>query len=459
MAKTAEWVVVPQAKTTVKMKKELERMVNAIVEGEDYTVEATDHAMEILWALKDLKLKAVMKSQELLGLDNFCSSTVPPPEFRCPISGEFMKDPVILASGQTYDEPFIQKWLKDGHQTCPTTAHVLPHTLLTPNHLAKKIITKWSKENTSEMSSAVMEGDEEYVEDANLQQFTTLLEQLSSSSLSDQKGAVKETRVLTNRSPSFRARFQDAIPRLFNPTLLERANSDIDLQEDLVATILNLSVHDSNRKLVGETTLAIHFLIESLKCERIVTRSNAAAALLVLSTLDSNKHIIGKAGAIKPLIDLVEEGHPLAMKDAAAAILSLCTVVENRGWAVNLGAVTVVTKKVMDHILMDEMLDILALLCSHQKAVEELGELGAVSCLLDILRENTSELNKEKCVAILYTMCFSDRTKLREILAVESACETLSNVAQTGTSRAKRKANGILERLNRFAFTSYTAYN
>lgn len=120
----------------------------------------------------------------------------------------------------------------------------------------------------------------------------------------------------------------------------------------------------------------------------------------------------------------------------------------------NLGAVTVVTKKVMDHILIDEMLDILALLCSHQMAVEELGELGAVSCLLDILRENTSELNKEKCVAILYTMCFSDRTKLREILAVESACETLSNVAQTGTSRAKRKANGILERLNRFAFTS-----
>ncbi|CAI9772413.1 unnamed protein product [Fraxinus pennsylvanica] len=422
MAKTAEWVVVPQAKATVEMKKELERMVNAIVEEEDYTVEATDHAMEILWALKDLKLKAVMKPQELLGLDHFCSSTVPPPpEFRCPISGELMKDPVILASGQTYDEPFIQKWLKDGHQTCPTTDHVLPHTLLTPNHLAKKIITKWSEENTCEMSSAVMEGDEEYVEDANLQQFTTVLERLSSSSLSDQKGAIKETR------------------------------------EDLVATILNLSVHDSNRKLVGETTLAIHFLIESLKSERIVTRSNAAAALLVLSTLDSNKHVIGKSGAIKPLIDLVEEGHPLAMKDAAAAILSLCAVVENRGWAVTLGAVTVVTKKVMNHILIDEMLDILALLCSHQKAVEELGELGAVSCLLDILRENMSELNKEKCVAILYTMCFSDRTKLREILAVESACETLSNVARTGTSRAKRKANGILERLNRFAFTSYTA--
>ncbi|CAA2967515.1 U-box domain-containing 9 [Olea europaea subsp. europaea] len=232
------------------------------------------------------------------------------------------------------------------------------------------------------------------------------------------------------------------------PVLKWRANSYIDLREDLVAIILNLSVHDSNRKLVGETPSAIHFLIETLRNERIETRSNAAAALLVLSTLDSNKHIIGKSGAIKPLIDLIEEGHPLTVKDAAAAILSLCTVVENRAWAVTLGAVTVLTKKVMDDILIDEMLDILAILCSHQKAVEELGELGAVSCLLNILRKNVSELNKEKCVAILYTMCFSDRTKLREILAVESACETLSNVAQTGTSRARRKANGILERLN-----------
>ncbi|KAL2549393.1 U-box domain-containing protein 9 [Forsythia ovata] len=455
MAKTAEWGVVQQAKATGEMKKELERMVNALVEEEDYTIEATDHALEILWALKDLKLKAVMEPQELLGLDNFSISTVPPPpEFRCPISGEIMKNPVVLASGQTYDEQFIQKWLKDGHQTCPTTDHVLPHTLLTPNNLVKKIISKWCKEHTTEMSCSAMEGDEESVEDANLQHFTTILERLSSSSLSDQKKAVKETRMLTNRSPSFRALFQDAIPRLFDPILLERANCNIDLREDLVSTILNLSVHDSNRKLLAETTLAISFLIESLRSESIETRSNAAAAMLVLSTLDSNKHIIGKSGAIKPLIDLVEEGHPLAVKDAAAAISSLCTVVENRAWAVSLGAVSVVTKKVMDHILIDEMLDILAILCSHQKAVEEMGELGAVSCLLDILRENTSELNKEKCVAILYTMCFSDRTKLREIWAVESSLETLSNVAQTGTSRAKRKANGILERLNRFAFIS-----
>ncbi|RVW31363.1 U-box domain-containing protein 9 [Vitis vinifera] len=160
--------------------------------------------------------------------------------------------------------------------------------------------------------------------------------------------------------------------------------------------------------------MAIPVLIESLKSGTIETRTNAAAALFTLSALDSNKLIIGKSGALKPLLDLLEEGHPLAMKDVASAIFNLCIVLENKGRAVHDGAVTVILKKIMDGILVDELLAILAMLSSHQRAVEEMGELGAVPCLLRIIRESKCERNKENCIAILHT---------------------------TGTSRAKRKAN------------------
>nr|CAD1823241.1 unnamed protein product [Ananas comosus var. bracteatus] len=45
-----------------------------------------------------------------------------PEEFRCPISLEVMRDPVILtSSGQTYDRPSIQRWLDSGSRTCPLT--------------------------------------------------------------------------------------------------------------------------------------------------------------------------------------------------------------------------------------------------------------------------------------------------------------------------------------------------
>nr|DAD27995.1 TPA_asm: hypothetical protein HUJ06_029463 [Nelumbo nucifera] len=39
---------------------------------------------------------------------------------RGPISLEIMTDPVTVSTGQTYDRSSIQKWLRAGHNTCPT---------------------------------------------------------------------------------------------------------------------------------------------------------------------------------------------------------------------------------------------------------------------------------------------------------------------------------------------------
>lgn len=55
-----------------------------------------------------------------------------------------------------------------------------------------------------------------------------------------------------------------------------------DLQEDLITTLLNLSIHKNNKKLIVEHPLVIPLLIESLKCGSIETKANAAAALFTL---------------------------------------------------------------------------------------------------------------------------------------------------------------------------------
>ncbi|WCJ34879.1 U-box domain-containing protein 9 [Euphorbia peplus] len=41
-------------------------------------------------------------------------NVVVPDDFKCPISGELMSDPVVLSSGQTYDRISIQKQQNDG---------------------------------------------------------------------------------------------------------------------------------------------------------------------------------------------------------------------------------------------------------------------------------------------------------------------------------------------------------
>ncbi|KAB2074751.1 hypothetical protein ES319_A07G172300v1 [Gossypium barbadense] len=447
----------------VELKKELQRLVKTIVDDEDYTIRTVDQAKDALCALRELKFnkRSTVPTTTTTSSLKLHEALSCPEEFKCPLSKELMRDPVILASGQTYDRPFIQKWLNAGNRTCPQTEQVLSHTILTPNHLIRDMISQWCKSQGIELPNPVMDGKEEGVTEAERDRFFSLLDKLCAA-LPQQKEAAKELRMLTKKMPSFRALFGesiDAIPQLLTPLSGSKSESCVhpDLQEDVITTLLNLSIHDSNKKLVAETPMVIPLLMEALRSGTIETRSNAAATLFTLSALDSNKALIGESGALKPLIDLLDDGHPLAMKDVASAIFNLCIIHENKARAVRDSAVSVILKKIMDGVLVDELLAILAMLSTHQRAIEEIGELGGVPCLLHIIRESTCERNKENCIAILHIVCLNDRTKWKALREEESTHGTISKLAQDGTSRAKRKANGILERLRRAVNITHTA--
>ncbi|KAK4742872.1 hypothetical protein SAY87_000873 [Trapa incisa] len=448
--------------SAAELRKELQRLVRSIAEDEDYSPETIDRAREALLALREIKTRrpssdARSPSLKLLGAATSC-----PEEYRCPLSKELMRDPVILSTGQTYDRLSIQKWLKAGNRTCPQTQQVLTHTVITPNHLIRGMIAKWCRTQEIELSSDPAPCvDEDRITEANRDCFLSLLSKMSSS-IHEQKEAAKELRLLTKRMPSFRALFgesPEAISHLLNPLSAIKSSSTahLDLQEDLITTLLNLSIHDSNKKLVAENPSVIPLLMESLRSGRITTRSNAAAALFTLSALDSNKELIGKCGALRPLIDLLEEGHPLAMADVASAIFNLCIFHDNRARAVMEGAVRVILNKIESRSYVDELLVILAMLTSHRNGVEEMAELGGVPCLLSVMRETSCSRNKENCIAILHTICSANRTKVKDMREEETIYGTISEISRSGTSRAKRKATAILERLNRAVNLACTA--
>ncbi|KAF5201577.1 U-box domain-containing protein [Thalictrum thalictroides] len=72
---------------------------------------------------------------------------IPPDEFRCPISLRLIYDPVVIASGQTFERVWIEKWFKDGHDTCPKTQKKLPHLSITPNSSMKDLIARWCRKH------------------------------------------------------------------------------------------------------------------------------------------------------------------------------------------------------------------------------------------------------------------------------------------------------------------------
>ncbi|XP_054784611.1 U-box domain-containing protein 9-like [Prosopis cineraria] len=454
------------ATKVLELKKELNRLVNSIIDDDDCSIQTIDQAKEALSTLKDLKLRKRSSSSPSSQSSSFKLSKNSgfPEEFKCPLSKELMRDPVIVASGKTYDRPFIQKWLKAGNRTCPQTQQVLSHAVLTPNHLIREMIEQWCKNHGVELSNQLecIYNEEDIITKADHDHFHSLLEKMSSSSLSEQKAAAKELRLLTKKMPLYRTLFGEtshAISEFLKPVSASDSLNNIhpDLQEDVITTLLNISIHDNNKKLVAETPMVIPILVKALKSGTIETRSNSAATLFTLSALDSNKDLIGKSGALKPLIDLLEEGHPLAMKDVASAIFTLCVVHENKARAVREGAVSVILRKISSRVYVDELLTILALLSSHQKAVQDMLDLGAVPNLLSIMRESNCERNKENCIAILQTICQHDRGKLKEIKEEEITYRTITDLALNGTSRAKRKASGILERLNRVVNITHTA--
>ncbi|KAB2636616.1 U-box domain-containing protein 9-like [Pyrus ussuriensis x Pyrus communis] len=81
------------------------------------------------------------------------------------------------------------------------------------------------------------------------------------------------------------------------------------------------------------------------------------------------------------------------------------------------------------------------LLSDQELAVEEIRELGGVSCLLSVIRETNCTRKKENCIAVLHRVCLNDRTKWKEIREEENTYGTISKLAQNGTSRAKCEQN------------------
>ncbi|KAJ8765638.1 hypothetical protein K2173_014760 [Erythroxylum novogranatense] len=76
------------------------------------------------------------------------NSPVPiPNDFCCPLSLELMTDPVIVASGQTYERAFIKSWIDLGFTVCPKTRQNLAHTNLIPNYTVKALIANWCELN------------------------------------------------------------------------------------------------------------------------------------------------------------------------------------------------------------------------------------------------------------------------------------------------------------------------
>ncbi|KAK3145045.1 hypothetical protein QOZ80_4AG0321970 [Eleusine coracana subsp. coracana] len=442
----------PAEEDAAALRRRLRRSLAAVAAG-GAGPDAFDEAAAALEALREAELgRGGRKRGAGGGEEEEADSMAVPAQFLCPISSRIMSDPVIVASGQTYDRQFIEEWFSTGNQLCPQTQQDLSNTTLIPNNLVRSIISQWCAETGFNLPSVVNQEENQFIS-SEQKTFEEIFKKITSSQKNiEMKQAVKDLRLLTKRDSDFRAVLgerPDSISRMVFARSTPGLQNDPQVLEDMVTIILNFSLHESNKKIIGDDPEAIPFLIWALKSGDMGSRGNSAAAIFTLSALDSNKEKIGELGAMEPLIDLFDNGNIVAKKDAASAIFSLCLLHENKSRALKNGIVDVAMRATDDQLLIDGALAILALLSSNYEVVELISEFDGTTCMLRAIRESECSRSKENAVVVLFSICMYNRTKLKEVDADENINGSLASLAQSGTPRARRKAAGILEKMKR----------
>jgi hypothetical protein len=97
MAKTGVFDSDPTAIAKAKeLKREMKKLLIKIDDEDDLGVQTIDQLQDALSALREATMRKMAKSSSLEMLETVSC----PEEFRCPLSNELMRDPVVLASGQ-----------------------------------------------------------------------------------------------------------------------------------------------------------------------------------------------------------------------------------------------------------------------------------------------------------------------------------------------------------------------
>ncbi|TXG58950.1 hypothetical protein EZV62_016779 [Acer yangbiense] len=403
---------------------------------------------------------ASQKSDSKLRRKKSTAETNTPADFRCPISLDMMRDPVVVATGQTYDRQSISVWIESGHNTCPKTGQTLAHTKLIPNTALKNLIAMWCRDQkipfevTSSNEKVKGVVTNKTALEATKMTALFLINKLSASQSTEvANDAVYELRVLAKTDSDSRACIAEAgaIPLLVRYLGSDTGSQLPNLQVNAVTTILNLSILEANKMRITETDGALNGVIEVLRSGATwEAKGNAAATIFSLSGVDAYRKRLGrKTRVVKGLLDLVREGPTSMKRDALVAILNLAGDRETVGKLVEGGVVEMISQVV--DVLPEEAVTILEAVVRRGGVVAIAAAYSTIKKLGVLLREG-SDTTRESAAATLVTLCRKGGSETAAEMASMPGIERLIwELMETGTTRARRKAATLLRFLRRWA--------
>jgi hypothetical protein len=319
-----------------------------------------------------------------------------PVDFRCPISLDLMRDPVVVATGQTYDRESINLWIESGHSTCPKTGQALVNTNLIPNRALKNLIAMWCREQKIPFETA--EGNNRIDRvikskaalEANKMTVSFLVNKMSASqSMEAVNGVIYELRALAKSNSDSRACIAEAgaIPVLARYLGPDIGSEFPNLQVNAVTAMLNLSILEANKTKIIENGRALNGVIEVLRTGATwEAKGNAAATIFSLSGVHSYRKRLGrKTRVVKGLVDLAKSGPASSKRDALVAILNLAGDRETVGRLVKEGVVDMVNEVINE--MPEEAAAVLEMVVKRGGIVAVAAAYNAIKKLGVLMRE------------------------------------------------------------------------
>ncbi|XP_020099125.1 U-box domain-containing protein 4-like [Ananas comosus] len=274
-----------------------------------------------------------------------------------------------------------------------------------------------------------------------------IMERIRSDDREGRIEAAREIRRLTKTSSRHRRWLSGAVPPL---VAMLRSGSE-ESAEAAILALLNLGVKDERNKINIVEAGALEPIIHLLQSPNPDLQEYATAAVLTLTASSANKLAITTTGAIPLLVEVLKEGNAQAKADAVTALYNLSTLPDN-------------LKAILSAKAIPPLINLLRTIKKSSKTAEKcsaliepllnfeegrnalINEEGGVLTVVELLEEGSLQ-SKEHIVGALLTMCESNRSKYREIILKEGVIPGLLELTVKGTPNAQYKARKLLQLL------------
>ncbi|KAL4638677.1 hypothetical protein ACB092_03G163200 [Castanea dentata] len=392
----------------------------------------------------------------------------PPEELRCPISLQLMYDPVIIASGQTYERICIEKWFSDGHSTCPKTQQKLSHLSLTPNYCVKGLIASWCEQN----GVSVPDGPPESL-DLNYWRLALSESESANSRSMDSVGSCKlkgvkvvpleESIIIEETGITEEAEENETEDLSCKPeeselgvldsyqNFLSVLNEGGDLRRKckVVEQIRLLLKDDEEGRIFmganGFVEALLQFLDSAVQEGNVMAQETGAMALFNLAVNNSrNKEMMLAAGVIPLLEKMIS--NPNSHGCATALYLNLSLLEEGKhivGSAGIVGGLQSLLAASGDQTWTEKVIAVLINLASSQSGKNEMvstpGLISGLASILDI----GEPVEQEQAASCLLILCHGNE-KCSQMVLQEGVIPALVSISVNGTSRGKDKSQKLL---------------